>query len=166
MSVNIDDTIDLYVKLRAAIDKINRDAKDAITPLKEKMDLVEKVLRKKIEDLGVESFKGSSGTAFKATKDSVTINDKEGFKTFLAQTMLLNLQGHMYKTVEGDWQPDGEADLTEHCEKLVNSGAFDLLTLSANKNNCKDFMQSNDGLMPKGVDYSKEIVVQIRKASK
>ena len=38
-------------------------------------------------------------------------------------------------------------------------------TAAINKLNCKDWMQNNDGIMPPGVGYTKEIVVQIRKGT-
>ncbi len=163
MTIKIDQAISAYIKMRDAITEKQREGKEYAASLKDKMSKLELFIFAKMDELGVDSFKSSGSTAFKTTKDSVTISDKEEFKTFLAKTLLMSLQGYHYQSMEGDWQPDGEADLKEHIAKLLNSGAFDLLTVAANKNNCKDYMTTNDGLMPPGVDYRKEIVIQIRK---
>ena len=75
----------------------------------------------------------------------------------------MGLQLFVYKQMDGSWQPNGEADLEEHVEKLMATDAFDLITIKPSKPNCKSFMEENDGHMPPGVEYTKEIVVQIRK---
>ena len=46
---------------------------------------------------------------------------------------------------------------------IASAEIFDLLTLGANKTNCKAFMADNKGLMPAGVKYFKEDVIQVRK---
>jgi len=164
MAIKIDEAIATYIKMRQAIEVESRKAKDFAANLKDKMDMLEKYIHTKLDELNLDSFKAKGvGTAFKATKDYVKISDKDAFKKFLAAVLLKALQPQQYKTHEGVWQPDGEADLAAHVESLLNSGAFDLLTVSANKNNCKDFMNNNDGIMPDGVDYTKELVIQFRK---
>jgi len=157
--------IEVYLKIRSTIEKVNRDAKEKIAPLTKQLDLIESFLKKEIDRTGMDSLKGEFGTAFITTKDFVSIKEKEEFKFFLAETMLLNLQGYIYKTEKGQWQPDGESDLKEHVDKLAGSGAFDLITLSASKTNCKDFMNSNEGIMPPGIVYTTEQAVQIRKST-
>jgi len=164
MSIKIDEAITSYLNMRQAIEVESRKAKDFASNLKDKMDLLEKYIHKKLDELNIDSFKAKGvGTAFKASKDYVKISDKEAFKKFLAERFLMALQSLQYKTSEGAWQPDGEDDLKSHTESLLNSGAFDLLTVAANKNNCKAFMTDNDGIMPEGVDYTKELVIQFRK---
>ena len=150
--------------MRDSIALRKREAKEYEASLKDKMDKVESHIHRLLLELGTDSFKAKGvGTAFLASKDSVTISDKEGFKKFLAESFLMNLQSYHYKTQEGLWQPEGKLDLAEHVEKLLDSGTFDLLTVSANKLNCKAYMTDHDGIMPDGVDYFKETVVQFRK---
>lgn len=164
MAIKIDSAIKAYLNMRAAIEVENRKAKEYAADLKDTMDMLELYIRKQLDKMGLDSFKAKGvGTAFKAMKDSVTISDKEAFKRFLTAKFLTALQAHHYKTSDGEWQPDGEIDLNEHIDRVLNSGMFDLLTVSANKNNCKTYKDENDGLMPEGVDYFKEIVVQFRK---
>lgn len=150
--------------MRREIEAKNLEAKTFAAELKDKQSTIELAIRQQLDIMGIDSFKAKGiGTAFKAEKDSVSVSDKENFKKFLAANMLMALQPSHYKTMEGNWQPDGEIDLDEHVETLLNSGSFDLLTVSANKLNCKKYMEENSGVMPDGVDYFKEIVIQFRK---
>ena len=164
MSVTVETALDTYVRINAAREVKVREHKDELKELDTQLDKIKDFLDVNLEQLGLKSFQGQCGhTAFIANKDSVKISDKERFKSHLLETMLMNVQPHLYKTMDGEWQPDGQETMTEHVEKMLNSGAMDLLTLSANKNNCKDFMNSNDGLMPAGTDYTKWTEVQVRK---
>jgi hypothetical protein len=167
MPIDISQAIVTFVKMRAAIDEISREAKEKTAAIKKPMELIETYIRTELDKLNIDSFKGKDGcgTAFKQTKDYVSVSDKEGFKKFLAETMCLKMRPFVYKDPKGQWLRGGESDLAEHVECMLNSGAFDLITLSANKLNCKDWMQNNDGIMPPGVGYTKEIVVQIRKGT-
>ena len=167
MSLDISQAISTYVKMRAAMDEISREAKEKTAAIKKPMELIETYIHTELDKLNIDSFKGKDGcgTAFKTEKDYVSVSDKEGFKKFLAETMCLKIHPFIYKDPKGKWITGGEANLAEHVESMLNSGAFDLITLSANKLNCKDWMQNNDGLMPPGVGYTKEIVVQIRKGT-
>jgi hypothetical protein len=167
MALDMTQAISTYVKMRGAVDEINREAKDKVAVINKQMDILEKFIHTELDKLNVDSFKGKNGigTAFKTEKDYVSVSDKEGFKKFLAGTMLQKMQPHVYKDSNNEWRPDGEVDLADHVERILNSGAFDLITLAANKTNCKDWMQNNDGIMPPGVGYTKEIVVQIRKGT-
>ena len=166
MTIKINEAIQAYVKMRDAITERSRAEKDWKKGIVEQMDKLEQFILIKCDELGTETFKAGGNTAFKTFKDSVTVSDKESFKKHIASTLLTALQPWSYRTTEGDWQPDGESDLNEHIEKILESGAFDLITLAANKNNCKEFMSDHDGSLPAGVDYRKEVVVQIRKGSK
>ena len=111
----------------------------------------------KMKEVGTDTLKANGLTAFTATKDSVSIEDKETFKLALAKMVVASLN---------------ELKFIEHCDDaevataIASSSAFDLLTLSANKINCKAFMADNKGLMPSGIKYVKENVVQIRKGAK
>lgn len=164
MAIEIDKAIKAYIGMRDAIAEKNREAKEYAATLKDDMNRLELYIHKLLNDMKLDSFKAKGvGTAFIAMKDSVTISDKEGFKSFIAAKLLFALQKHHYKTGKDEWQPEGEIDLKEHVDMLLNAGVFDLLTVAANKNNCKTFMAEHDGSMPDGVEYFKENVVQFRK---
>jgi hypothetical protein len=150
VTIKIDEIMTAYFNMRDAIAKEERKFKEFKAGLKDQMETLELAIKDKLTELGTDSFKKAGlGTAFLATKDSVTINDKPAFLSFLTALMTLEVTG---------------APITaeEVVEKLHASGAFDLLTVSANKTNCKSYMAEND-IMPAGVAYRTERVVQFRK---
>ena len=140
-----------YFNMRDALAVRERELKEYKAGLKDNMSKLELLIKDKLNELGTDSFKKAGvGTAFLATKDSVTIGEKEQFLNFLTQKMVAEI----------DLDNDSAEDVVE---KILGSGAFDLLTVSANKNNCKSYMSTNDGVMPAGVEYRTEAVVQFRK---
>lgn len=166
MAITVNQAITAFVNIRAKSEVLTRELKDTLAPLVKQQEIIETFLKAELLRTGMESLKGSAGTAFTTTKKSISIDGKEQFKHFIAEEMLSSLQQHMYKQTNGQWQPDGESDLKEHVAKLFDSGVFDLIALSANKLNCIDYMKSNDGITPPGIKYVTEEVVQIRKAAK
>lgn len=166
MAITIKQAVAAFISIREAKAKKERELKDWKADKKEQEDKLEAFIKREMKRLDMTSVGSDGNTAFEHEKDFISISNKDSFKKFLATQMLMALQAYRYKDMQGAWQPDGEADLEENVETLVNSGAFDLLTLSANKTNCKDFMDGNKGLMPDGIKYEKEIVIQIRKGKK
>lgn len=162
--MNVEDAIRAYINMRDTLSAEDRKFKEYKSGIVTQMEVIERYIQKKLDETGADnlSIKGI-GTTFRALKDSVAIKDSEEFRQFLAKRMLLSLQPHMYKDSNGNFRADGEEVLREHVQGILNSGAFDLLSVKAHKLNCKQFMTDNDGHMPPGVDYSKEYVIQVRK---
>lgn len=161
--VTVDKLLKTYVGVRDRMDVRDKAHKEAQASDKEMLGKLEAMVKAHMKAVGLEQVKAAGITAFETTRDSVTIGDKSAFMTHIITEMLLNLQPHMYKDANMDWQPDGKQVLEEHIDNIMSVGAFDLLTLSANKTNCKTFMAGNDGVMPDGVSYRSEQVVQFRK---
>lgn len=166
MTITVKQAVATFIKIREAKAVKERELKEWKASIKKQEDALEAFIKKEMKKLDLTTVGADGNTAFQHEKDFISISDKSLFKKHLATTMLTALQPHIYKNMEGGWQPDGKADLAEHVERLTDSGAFDLLTLSANKTNCKDFMTENKGLMPEGIKYEKELVIQIRKGKK
>ena len=86
--------------------------------------------------------------------------------------MLLHMQPTKYKSTDGKWLVedgmtlDGQDVLKTDVETALNSGMLDLLTLSANKNNCKSYRKEHDDTMPVGIKYQTKSVVQIQKSKR
>lgn len=162
--MNVEDALRAYLNMRETLAEKERKHKEYKSGIAKQMDVIERFIAKKLDETGADNMtiKGV-GTTFRAMKDSVAINDTEVFRKFLAKRMLLTLQPHLYRTVDGAMRADGDEVLDEHVQSILNSGAFDLLSVKAHKLNCKQFMTENDGHMPPGVDYSKEYVIQVRK---
>lgn len=164
--ITVKQAVATFIKIREAKAVKERELKEWKAGIKAQEEALEKFIKREMASLDITTIGSDGNTASQHEKDFVSISNKDTFKTFLATQMLTALQPHLYRDMQGEWQPDGKADLAEHVEKLVDSGAFDLITLSANKTNCKDYMAENKGLMPDGIKYEKEIVIQIRKGKK
>ena len=164
--ITIKQAVATFIKIREAKAKKDREHKDWKAKLQITEDKLEAFIKGEMKRLDMTSVGADGNTAFQHETDFISISNKDSFKTFLATQMLTSLQPHLYKDMAGKWQPDGKADLAEHVVRLLGSGAFDLITLSANKTNCKDYMSENKGLMPEGIKYEKETVIQIRKGKK
>ncbi len=166
MGITLKQAVATFIKIREAKAVKERELKEWKAEAKKQEDALEAFIHAEMAKMDITTIGSDGNTAFQKEKDFISIENKDSFKTFLATQFLTALQPHIYRDMQGEWQPYGEADLAEHVERLKDSGAFDLLTLSANKTNCKEFMAENKGLMPEGIKYEKEIVIQIRKGKK
>ena len=140
-----------YQALKAAQEKAKKEYEAYAAKITEAQEKILHELNCTMTELSLEQLKGegSAGTAFKTTKTYVRIQDKEEFKKFLAKRILVSVG------VETSQIPD-------QIESVLSSGIFELITVSAAKNNCIDFRKQH-GEAPPGVAYSEEKVVQIRK---
>lgn len=157
------DVISAYVAMREKLRELDKAHKESTAALKLNMDKVELYIQKQFADTGIDSVKAGKHTAFKAMKDSIAIDSREDFKKFLYGEMLMALRKNFYKTMDGDWQPDGELNFNDHVDSLMDSDVLDILTLAANKNSCKAYMEEHKGILPEGVQYRQEVSIQIRK---
>lgn len=82
----IDEVIEKYVSLREELDEARRDFKAIENDLKEKMITLSLYLREQADELGVESFKTSHGTAYKVTKDFVRVGNWQKVLGFIQDT--------------------------------------------------------------------------------
>ena len=73
--LKIDDVIEAYMKLRANKEAIEREAKNKVSALIGKMELMEAWLLAKMEEDGVTSYKSPRGTAFKTTSSFANVAD-------------------------------------------------------------------------------------------
>ncbi len=157
MPIPIDKALKAYVNIRddiAAKEKEFKAWKEAQEALLEKIGLF---LKTTCNELGTDSVKAGGITAFKKEKDSVAIEDKDIFKSTLATGIMSSIDSAMVGSIN---------NRDEVIAAIANADIFDLLTLSANKTNCKAYMADNDGLMPPGIKYYNEKVIQVRKGSK
>lgn len=143
-----------YVAMRDDIAKKEKEFKAYKADLKDKQATIEKFLITTCESLGTESVTGGGFTAFITSKDSVSISDKTVLMSHVVETLVSALPGIYIDAT----------NLKPFLDAAFNSCAFDILTISANKNNCKTFMGDNGGVMPPGVAYDKRQVVQVRKS--
>lgn len=73
------EAVTLYISLRDKKTKIVEEHKASIKPLDDKMSKLECLLLKAMQDNGLQSANSPDGTAYIATRSSVTTADKEVF---------------------------------------------------------------------------------------
>jgi len=81
--IKIDTLVAAYVNLRNDLNAHRKIFKDYETASKRQMDMVATKILEKANASGVDSFKTEQGTAFKATKDFVTVTDWEKAVKFI-----------------------------------------------------------------------------------
>lgn len=140
---DINELVSVYRKIREHKSKITREYKDSVGELDEQMKAVSVEIHKTLDELGMESVKTASGTAFKTTKDFVNVQDIEEFREFLSAEAA-----------------GGDADLAA---KLYDNFPWHFFTKAISKDAVKTFMKGNEGRAPDGVAYDQQIEVQIRK---
>jgi translation initiation factor IF-3 len=83
MTVNVDDVVATYMKLRHQKDQIEADAKTKVDALKVKMMKLEAWIKEQADLQGVTSFKTKHGTAFLTTVDFANVADWDAVKQFI-----------------------------------------------------------------------------------
>jgi hypothetical protein len=156
VSVKLSEILGAYIAIRDNIAKESREFEESKKDQKDQMGKLETYLKKTMLEMGTDSVKAAGHTAFRTFKDSVKIDDKPEFKLAISTgiTGTLVALGLV-----------AESDASGFAEAISSAETFDLLTLQANKTNCKSYMADHKGLMPGGVGYFKEDVVQIRKGN-
>ena len=69
MTVNVDDVVATYMKLRSQKEAIEAEVKDRVSTIKAKMEKLEAWIKEQADAQGVTSFKTKHGTAFLTTTD-------------------------------------------------------------------------------------------------
>ena len=91
MKVSIEQRIDQYVKLRDHIKKLEDEHSAKIAPFKETLELLNSVLLKHLNDVGIDNAKTGAGTVYRTEKTSASIVDKEAFWNYVMVTNDLDL---------------------------------------------------------------------------
>lgn len=83
MTVNIDDVVATYMKLRSQKDAIEAEVKDSVAVIKSKMEKLEAWIKDQADQQGVTSFKTKHGTAFLTTTDYAQVGDWDAVLNFI-----------------------------------------------------------------------------------
>jgi hypothetical protein len=83
MSVNVDDVVATYMKLRSQKEAIEAEVKDKVKGLKEKMEKLEAWIKEQADVQGVSSFKTKHGTAFLTTTDYANVAEWDAVLDFI-----------------------------------------------------------------------------------
>jgi len=83
MTVNIDDVVATYMKLRSQKEAIEAEVKDRVAGIKAKMEKLEAWIKEQADMQGVTSFKTKHGTAFLTTTDYANVADWDAVLNFI-----------------------------------------------------------------------------------
>jgi hypothetical protein len=85
MSINVDDVIATYMKLRNQKEAIEAEVKDQVVGIKAKMEKLEAWIKEQADAQGVTSFKTKHGTAFLTTTDYANVADWDAVLDFIRE---------------------------------------------------------------------------------
>lgn len=141
-TIKADKLIEVYVKMRNKKAELTRECKDKVGIIDEQMGTIATALDKIMHETGTDSLKTTNGTAFKATKDFVGVNEVEDFREFLAK--------------------ETAGDDAEMYAKIVNDFPWHFYTKSVSKPAVVQYIKDNDGRAPDGLKYTKLLETQVR----
>jgi hypothetical protein len=75
MGINVDDVIKAYIATRDEIDKMKEDHKAQLAPLDDRLRKIEMWLQNQLQSQGLNSLRGSKGTAFMQEVMNTTVED-------------------------------------------------------------------------------------------
>lgn len=85
MTVNVDDVVATYMKLRSQKEAIEAEVKDRVSGIKAKMEKLEAWIKEQADTQGVTSFKTKHGTAFLTTTDYANVADWDAVLGFIRE---------------------------------------------------------------------------------
>jgi hypothetical protein len=85
MTVNVDDVVATYMKLRSQKEAIEAEVKDRVSNIKAKMEKLEAWIKEQADSQGVTSFKTKHGTAFLTTTDYANVADWDAVLNFIRE---------------------------------------------------------------------------------
>ena len=91
MDAKIETLVKAYVRIRDDLGAKRKEFKKVEADAKRQLDMIELELKKRADDLGVDSFKTTNGTAFKTTKDFVAVKDWNLTIKFILDNNLTNM---------------------------------------------------------------------------
>ena len=85
MSINVDDVIATYMKLRYQKEAVEAGIKEEVATIKAKMEKLEAWIKEQADAQGVTSFKTKHGTAFLTTTDYANVADWDAVLDFIRE---------------------------------------------------------------------------------
>jgi hypothetical protein len=83
MTVQVDDVVATYMKLRSQKESMEAEVKDRVSTIKAKMEKLEAWIKEQADIQGVTSFKTKHGTAFLTTTDYANVGDWDAVLDFI-----------------------------------------------------------------------------------
>jgi glutaredoxin 2 len=81
--MKIDQLVETYIKLRSKLSQLDQEYDEKKRPFKEAQDKIEALMLTRFGELGVDSMKTQSGTAYVTVRTSASVGDWDSFREFL-----------------------------------------------------------------------------------
>lgn len=108
-TLNLNDLINTQIKIRDKIAEIKQRHKDELAKYTVAQEKITNILMDKMQELGVESLRSESGTAYLNTKTSVSVQDKSAFMDFILSNEAFQLLDvHANKTAVQEYLSDNQ----------------------------------------------------------
>jgi hypothetical protein len=149
--MDINAVVEKYISLRDEQAEISKRHAEELKPYSEQMDIIERWLHQKMNEIGVDNVKTPSGTAFKAVSKSVKLQEADQFKDFVfmkAARALANVRPQ---------------DPEQALNILREATLWDMIDFRAGKKGILEFIES-DGTVPPGVTIDSFTKVNIRRS--
>lgn len=85
MTMKMDDLVETYIKIREKKSKLKAEYDAKVGKFDEVQDKIEGLLLQRFGELGVDSVKTASGTAYTSVRCSASLADWDVFREFLSQ---------------------------------------------------------------------------------
>lgn len=147
-----------YIELRDRKAEMAKRHAEEIRPLSEAMGTIETYLLDQMNQLGVDSFKTSAGTAYKANQNSVKMTDAGAFKGHVFAPALQMISAYLSATGHAINENDTQAIQMI----LQENSSWDMVDFRAGKKGVMEYFESNHQLPP-GIAIDTFTTVNIRR---
>lgn len=155
---NIEQVTAKYIELRDRKSEIAKRHSEEMRPLNEAMENIESWLMDQMNTLGVDSFKTSSGTPYKAVSNSVKMVDGGVFKNYIFAPAVEAAINHLRQA--GYAIPDVEIEALQII--LQGKARWDMVDFRAGKKGIIEHFDNTEQLPP-GVTVETFAVVNVRR---
>lgn len=108
MTIQVNELVEKYIKLRDLKDKITRLMNDKLEPVNFKIDEIEYQLKEFLDETGQSSAKTDAGTFFKKVNHSVTVENMDAVVEFIKEKNAYDiLESRVNKTVTMRYLEEG-----------------------------------------------------------
>ena len=154
----VDTVVARYIELREEVSAMSARHAAEMDPLRDKMSKIESWLLAKMTADGVDSYKTPHGTPYKATRTSVTMEDRSQFMEFVLRPAAEAIDRLVRQF--GLARPDFANEVRAAIFQFANWGIVDL---RAGKKGIEEQVEAT-GQLPPGIARSQVVTVNIRKA--
>lgn len=159
MTYDIGQIIGKYIELRDRKAQLSKKHEEELAPFSEAMRNIENFLQHQMNELHVDQLKAETGTAFKTTTASCTMQDKEQFTAFVFQPAVENIVNYL----NNSGYPLRDVDIMSLGNILRDMPRWGVVDLRAGKKGIQEYIEQHQQAVP-GVSVNTIATVQIRRA--